>query len=100
MATLRAAGAPASMLARLISAENLITILIGIVPGLIVGYLVASVFMSSFNSDQFNFDLQMRTSTLVFSAIAIFLVALVSQVPGLRSLRRMNIARIIRERAH
>jgi putative ABC transport system permease protein len=99
MATLRAAGAPASMLARLISAENLIMVLIGIVPGLVLGYLTASVFMASFNSDQFSFDLQMRTSTLVFSAVAIFVVALISQIPGLRSLRKMNVARIIRERA-
>ncbi len=100
MATLRAAGAPAPMLARLVTAENLITVVIGIVPGLIAGYLVASVFMASFNSDQFNFDLQMRASTLALSALAIFVVALISQIPGLRTLRRMNIARTIRERAH
>ena len=100
MATLRASGAPSQMLARLVRVENLITVLIGIVPGLIAGYAVAAVFMASFGSDQFNFELQMRTSTLVLSAIAIVIVALISQIPGLRALRRIDVAKIIRERAN
>jgi putative ABC transport system permease protein len=56
--------------------------------------------MASFGSDQFNFELQMRTSTLVLSAIAIVIVALISQIPGLRALRRIDVAKIIRERAN
>lgn len=100
MATLRASGAPAEMLARLVRVENLVNVLIGIVPGLIAGYFVAVVFMASFGSDQFNFDLQMRTSTLVLSAAAIVVVALISQIPGLRALRRIDVAKIIRERAN
>ncbi len=99
MATLRASGAPAPMLARLVRVENLINVLIGIVPGLIAGYAAAAVFMASFGSDQFNFDLQMRPSTLVLSAVAIVIVALISQIPGLRALRRIDVAKIIRERA-
>ncbi|MCB0828100.1 MAG: ABC transporter permease [Solirubrobacterales bacterium] len=99
MATLRASGAPAPMLARLVRAENLINVAIGIVPGLIVGYAAAAGFMASFGSDQFNFDLQMRGSTLVLSAVAIVIVALISQIPGLRALRRINVATIIRERS-
>lgn len=99
MATLRASGAPAQMLARLVRVENLINVLIGIVPGLIVGYAAAAVFMASFGSDQFNFDLQMRGSTLALTAVAIVVVALLSQIPGLKTLRRIDVARIIRERA-
>jgi putative ABC transport system permease protein len=99
MATLRAAGAPHRMLARLVTGENLITVLLGIVPGLIVGYAVAALFMGSFSNDQFSFDLEMRTSTLVLSALAIVIVALISQVPGIRALRRIDIASVIRERA-
>lgn len=100
MATLRASGAPSKMLSRMVRVENLITVLIGIVPGLIIGYAVAAVFMASFGSDQFNFELQMRSSTLVLSAVAIVIVAVISQIPGLRALRRINVAKIIRERAN
>jgi putative ABC transport system permease protein len=69
------------------------------VPGLIAGYLVAALFMSTFSSDQFSFDLQMRTSTLILSAVAVMAVALLSQIPGLRAVRRIDVAEIVRERA-
>ena len=50
-------------------------------------------------SDQFGFTLEMRTSTLVLSALAILGVALLSQWPGLRAVRRLDVARVVRERA-
>ncbi len=99
LATLRASGAPHMMLARLVTVENLITVLLGIVPGLIAGYAAAALFMASFSNDQFSFALEMRPSTLVLSALAIVLVALISQIPGVRALRRINVAAVIRERA-
>ncbi len=99
MATLRAAGARHGMLARLITAENLLVVLLGIVPGLVLGYLAAAGFMDSFSNDQFSFALQMRTSTMVLAAVAIVIVALISQIPGVRALRRLQIANVIRERS-
>ncbi len=99
IATLRAAGLDRRSLSRMITAENIVVTLLGIVPGLVVGYEVASLFMSSFSSDQFNFDLQMRTSTLVFSALAILIVALLSERPGLRAVGRIDIASVVRERS-
>jgi putative ABC transport system permease protein len=99
VATLRAAGTPRRTIARMITAENVLVTVLGIVPGLIAGYLVAALFMSSFSSDQFSFDLQMRTSTLILSAVAVMAVALLSQIPGLRAVRRIDVAEIVRERA-
>jgi putative ABC transport system permease protein len=99
VATLRAAGIPFRSLARMITAENVLLTLLGIVPGLIVGYLVARGFMASFSSDQFSFDLEVRTSTLVLSSLAIVLVALLSQIPGLRAVRSLDIATVVRERS-
>ncbi len=99
MATLRAAGARHGMLARLITAENLLVVLLGIVPGLVLGYLAAAGFMDSFSNDQFSFALQMRTSTMVLAAVAIMIVAMISQIPGVRALRRLQIANVIRERS-
>jgi putative ABC transport system permease protein len=99
VATLRAAGTPFGVLARMITGENVLLTTLGIVPGLLVGYAVASLFMTSFSSDQFNFYLQMRTSTLVLSALAMIAVALLSQIPGLRALKRLDIAAVVRERS-
>jgi putative ABC transport system permease protein len=99
VATMRAAGTPYRSLARVIAAENALVTALGILPGLVAGYLVAGVFMDSFSSDQFSFALEMRTSTLIISALAIFGVALLSQIPGLRAVRRLDIAEVVRERA-
>jgi putative ABC transport system permease protein len=99
VATLRAAGTPFRTLSRMITAENVLVTAIGIVPGLLVGLEVSRLFLSSFGSDAFSFDLQVRASTLVFTALAILLVSLLSQRPGLRAVKRLDIAKVVRERA-
>lgn len=99
VATLRAAGIRFRTLSRMITAENFLVTAIGIVPGLIVGVEVARLFLASFESDAFSFDLQIRASTLVFSALAILAVSLLSERPGLRAVKRLDIAEVVRERA-
>ncbi len=99
VATLRAAGARHRTLARMITAENVLMTLLGIGPGLLIGYELARLFMAQFDNDQFDFSLQMRASTLVLAALAILIVALLSQLPGLRAVRRLDVAEVVRERA-
>jgi putative ABC transport system permease protein len=99
VATLRAAGTPFRTLSRMITAENFLVTAIGIVPGLIVGVEVSRLFLASFESEAFSFELQIRASTLVLSAIAILAVSLLSERPGLRAVKRLDIARVVRERA-
>lgn len=99
LATLRAAGLGHRELARLITTENALVVTVGIVPGLLIGYAVARAFMSSYSTDWYRFDLHMRPSTPILSALAIFLVALLSQRPGLRAVRRLDIAQVVRERS-
>ena len=67
-------------------------------PGLVVGYLGAAAFMASFSSDLFNFDLDVRPSTFVLTAAGVLLAALLSQLPILSAVRRIDIARVVRER--
>jgi putative ABC transport system permease protein len=99
VATMRAAGMTEKRVARLITAENLIVTLLGVVPGLAVGYFTAMEFMAAYDSDQFDFTLSMKPTTLLFSALFILVVTLLSQRPGLRAVRRLDIARVVRERA-
>lgn len=99
VATLRAAGMPFRALARTITVENVVVTLAGIVPGLAVGTLAAGAFLQSFSSDQFDFSLQMRATTPILAALAILAVALLSQWPGLRMLRRLDLAAVVRERS-
>jgi putative ABC transport system permease protein len=55
--------------------------------------------MASFQSDMFRFELYVKPLTLVWSALAILIVALISQWPGLRAVGRMDIARVVKERS-
>jgi len=99
MATLMAAGVDRRTLSRLITYENLILSALGVLPGLAIGYAVAYVFMASYSTDVFSFDLHMKPLTFVLSAAAIMVVALLSQWPGLRALGRVDIPSVVRERA-
>jgi putative ABC transport system permease protein len=98
-ATMRANGVPRRRIAALIMGENMLLTLIGIIPGLIVGYLVAAQFMAYYSSDMFQFTLEMRPSTLVLSALFMLAVAAISLWPGIRSVDRIDVASVVRERA-
>ena len=99
VATLLAVGTKRSMISRLISTENLLVAGIGIPLGLVVGYLTSAAAMASFQSDMFRFELYVKPLTFVWSALAILIVALISQWPGLRAVGRMDIARVVKERS-
>ena len=99
LATMRANGLSSRQVNRMMTSENLILTLIGIPIGLVVGQWVAAGFMRGFSSDLFQFDLQVKASTYVFIAVAILAVTLISQWPGLRAVRRLDIAEVVRERA-
>ncbi|MDH4159888.1 MAG: FtsX-like permease family protein, partial [Actinomycetota bacterium] len=86
-------------IARLLTGENVLLTVVGIVVGLPAAILTASVFMSSFSSDLFQFDLVVRPRTLVATAVAMVAVALLSQIPGIRSVGRLDIGRVVRERS-
>lgn len=99
VATLRASGVDQRRLARLITAENVLVTLLGVVPGLLLGWLAAAEALAAYNSDMFRLELTMSPLTFVVAAAGMLIAALASQVPGLRALRRLRIADIVRERA-
>ena len=99
LAALRTLGMSRGTLSRLVTGENMLLTLAGLVPGLILGYLVAAEFMASFSSDLFIFDLRVRVTTFLFTALGIIVVGIVSQWPALRAVGRLDLGRIIRERS-
>ena len=99
LATLRALGLSSAQVSRLLAAESMTITLVAIVPGLVIGYLAAAGLMRSYSSDLFAFDLEMRPTTLVFSALAIVAVSFASLFPALRAARRVDIGRVVRERS-
>jgi len=99
VATLLAVGTDRRSISRYIAAENLLVAALGIPIGLVVGYFAAKSALASFSSDLMALDLYIRPTTFALAAAAILLVALISQWPGLRAIRRINIPKIIKERS-
>jgi putative ABC transport system permease protein len=97
--TLLAVGTDRSTVSRLITVENLVVAMMGVIPGLFAGYWIAKYAMASFGSDMFSFDLYIAPVTYVASAAAILGVSLLSQWPGIRALRRIDIPKIVKERS-
>jgi len=98
-ASMRANGLTHRKVASMIAGEVAILTAIGIIPGLIVGYLAAAAFMSTFASEQFPITIQIRPQTYVISALAMFVVAFLSLIPAIRAVKRINVGEIVRERA-
>lgn len=99
VATMKAEGVSAGRLARLITVENLLVMLGATLPGLVVAYFVAAGFMASFDSDLFTFTLHIRPLTFLWTALAVLAAGLLSQRPGFRTLRALDVAKVVRERS-
>ena len=98
-ASMRANGLTHRKVASMVTGETTLLTAIGIVPGLIVGYLAAVAFMNSFASDQFPISVTLRPITFIGAALAMFVVAGLSLIPALRAIKRINVGEIVRERA-
>lgn len=99
IATLRTAGVRRRAIAAIVAGENLLTTLLGVLPGLALGVLGGKAYLDSYSNDQMRLDLVVRPHTLVVSALAILVVAALSQWPGLRAVGRLDLARSVRERS-
>ncbi|WP_344891343.1 ABC transporter permease [Actinomadura meridiana] len=99
LATLRASGVGRRRIGRLVTAENLLVVTAGAVPGLILGWLATGAFLGAFNTDLMAFHTEIRPATFVWSALAVLVVAWLAQRPGLRGLARSDLAALVRERA-
>ena len=99
IATLKTLGIGKRRISHLITTENILLVIVGTAPGLLVGYYMSKIAMNQFSSDLFSFDLYIYPLTYVYCALIIVVVALVSQWPALRAVHRLNLAKVIKERS-
>ena len=99
VATLRASGVGIATVARLVAAENLLVALLGVVPGVLLGLVGGRLMMATYTTDQFALDFMVAPTTVVVSVLAILAVTAIAQLPGLRTLARLDLAQTVRERA-
>lgn len=99
LATLRAAGVRLRRISGVLATENLVAAVIATPLGLVAGALCAWAFLESFNSDLFSLELTLGWAVLLAATGAVLAASLLSQLPAVRAVRRLDIARVVRERA-
>ena len=98
MGTMQAVGVPHRRISRMLMGENLAMAMVGIVPGLIIGSYLVDLVMSSYINDMWRFEGIVLRLSMIVSALGIVLVALLSQAPSIRAIRRLDVADIVRNR--
>ncbi|EUA30162.1 ftsX-like permease family protein [Mycobacterium xenopi 4042] len=99
LATLRAVGAPIRRLTAAVAVENIAAIVLAVPIGLAGGIAAGWLFLHSYNNDLFNLHFSVGAAVLIVAAGAVIVTAAVSQFPAARLIKRVDVARVIRERA-
>ena len=67
--------------------------------GLLVGYYLARWFMAGYETEGYTWALRLDAQTVLLAVVGVFVAALLAQLPALRTLRRIDVAAIVRERS-
>ncbi len=99
LGALHAEGMGAGMLSRLIATENFSLALVAVPFGVVGGVLLADRLLSTYVSRGYHVRLEMQATTPVVVACVILLAAALAQIPVVRRIHGIDLARIVRERA-
>ena len=99
LATMRTLGFSRRQVNTLITTESLMTGVIGILLGFIIGYAIEAYLVGQMSTLDWNMDIIIEPSTFVIVGALTLAVLLLSQVPGLRALHRRNLAEATKELA-
>jgi putative ABC transport system permease protein len=91
-ATMRSVGTGRRWIAILLFGEDLILWLFTLLPGLLLGYLMALGMGSLFNTDLFTFKIFIAPISYVGAAVGILLTMLLATLPAIRRVNRLNLA--------
>lgn len=99
LATMRANGVSHRRIGAYVMAENMILTAFGVIPGGVVAHAAASWLMSTYSTDMLSFELEARPATMALTILAMLLVTAVLLRPGIRAVRRLDVATAVRERS-
>ena len=92
LATMRSVGASHRRIGMLMTTENVILWLLTLIPGLLLGYFVAMQMGKAFESDLFTFEIFIKPSSYIITAVGILLTMLLASLPAIRRINRLNLA--------
>ncbi len=99
IATMRTLGTPTWKISLALTAENVFMGLLGLAPGFVAAYLVMARAMQLYQTDYLSFSLSIFPASYILASAAVVGVMVVSEVPALIYLRRMDLSRSVKGRA-
>jgi putative ABC transport system permease protein len=91
-ATMRSLGTGRRWIALLLSGEDFILWLFTLIPGLLLGYLMALGMGSAFTTDLFTFKIVIAPITYVIAALGILVTMLLAALPAIHRVNKLNLA--------
>ena len=99
LASLRAMGLRVREMTRLVTVENLLAVGLGVLVGLPCGYGLSRYIFLSYETEQMAMLFVISLRTYLVAVVLSLLLCLVSQLPPLREIIKMDLAAMTRERA-
>mgnify|MGYP000439332821 CR=1 FL=1 len=97
IATLRMIGYTTKEISITLAVENMIIGLMGVILGLPLAYGMARLYFMSFESELYYLPLIIYPRTYIATIILVFVILVISLLPGIRYIKRMEIDRITKE---
>ena len=94
LATMRTLGEERGRIALMMVLENLLVGVGALAPGILLGTLVAYYITQSFSSDLFTMLFYISPISYIAVAVGVLLTVVISVVPAIRQVNRMNLAEV------
>lgn len=99
LATMRTLGWGSRSLTAVITLENMLVGSIGIAFGIFLGQFLGDILLDLYESEFISFDAVIRPTTYLLAAAGIYVVMLASEVPGIRYITHLDLAKVTKEQA-
>ena len=96
LAALRSLGLSVREMITIVTLENLLAAALGLMIGLPIGWFFSLLVARAFETDQYTIMLHIEWTTYLIAILAVVATAIISQLPGLYSLSRMDLAQAVK----
>lgn len=96
IASMRAQGVTLREVTWMVTIENLMGSLIGVLPGIPLGRLLLAYILRAYETEMLNLPFSISPRTYCLAVSSVLALTLLCQIPGLRSIRRMDLAAMAR----
>ena len=97
IASMRTLGESKSRVFGILTIEDLLLGILGLLPGLALGYGLAVYFFSIFQTDLISFSMVIQMRTYFLISVAMLAIVMLAQIPAIRNINRIDMARVIKE---